>query len=124
MRNNLLVAGGAAILLALLVWWFTSGPHLIIALETTDGKSNLTYSCAITTDAAEAEGRANAAHLAFQSRLKIIAEVSAAKMNAALESRDTSGSETNAIYTSYKADAAALIANLEDEFGCEVSGLY
>ena len=124
MRTKGLAAGGAIILLAVLVWWFTSGPQLIIALKTANGKSNLTYSCAITTDAIEAESRAKAAHLAFQSRLDIIAKQAADELNAALESQNASGSDPNRIYGAYKTEAAALIAAVEDEFGCKMSGLY
>lgn len=124
MRNIIPVAGAAVVVMSIIFWWVTLPPQLIIALETSDGKSNLTYSCAITRDSADAESQAKAAHRAFEQRLEVIAKQAADKMNAALERQETAGSDTNLIYASYKADVAALIVDLEDEFGCKLSGFY
>ena len=122
MRNKTRVAGAAAVLLALMLWWFTSGPQLIIALETADGKSSLIYHCTITTDAAEVEARANAAHAALQSRLSAYAKDVATKAQAALEAYDTNGGDIPNLDMLRRDTPGlrALKAGIKSEFGCSV----
>ena len=122
MRNKTLVAGAGAVLLALMVWWFTSGPQLIIALMTTDGKSSLMYHCTITTDAAEAEARAKAAHVALQSSLSAYAKDAATKAQAALEAYNTNGGDIPNLDVLRRDTPGlrALIAGIKSEYDCNV----
>ena len=122
MDNRTLVAGAGAILLALMVWWFTTRPQLIIALETDDHISSLIYHCTITTDAAEAEARANAAHVALQARAKVIGTDAGNKIQAAVEAADASGDipDLGAIDAAAQVQTRALEADIQDQFGCDV----
>ena len=72
MRPRLFILGTSILLAALAVWWLTSRPQLNIALAADYGKGSLTYRCTITTDAAEAEGRAKAAHQAVMARIVVL----------------------------------------------------
>ena len=122
MRNKTFVLGASAALLALMVWWLSARPQLIIALETHSGKSSLIYRCTITTDAAEAEARAKAAHVALQTQAKVIGTDAATKVLAAMQAYHASGDipDFDPIEATSHAQLRALKADIKNEFGCDV----
>lgn len=124
MPNKFVVAGAGITLLALMVWWLTSGPTLIISLETNDRKSSLTYHCTVTSDAAEAVVRAKAAHLTLQARLSVYAKDAAAKAIAALDAYEKYGVRSNFDMLRHDtAELRALKAEIKREYGCSVDAL-
>ncbi|GLS88009.1 hypothetical protein GCM10010873_29830 [Cypionkella aquatica] len=121
MRTKISLAG-ALLACGVVVFWVTNRPHLIIALETEDGKGSLIYHCPITTDVMEAKTRAAAAHTAFQSRLSAITNGAGAQAQAAMQAANISGNIPNLdmIGSDLQAQARALQTDIEAEFNCKV----
>lgn len=115
----LILPAAVLILTAYLVLWPTPSQTFALPVE---GKGTIRYTCTLTRDATEAKARAEAAHVAFQSRLATLASAVAEDLQAAMLMATATGDKTalEAVNAGYKAQVVALRDDLNAEFGCEV----
>ena len=87
------------------------------------GKGEISYDCRVTSTPSEAESRAKAAHAAFLSGLPPLAATAAARLQAAMDTANSTGdlSGLTAYKTEYLDAVKALRAGIEARFGCRVN---
>jgi len=108
---------------SLSAWHAQMQPELVFYFATEDGKNTLTYSCKVAESETANKSIAEQAHSVFQTKLRLILEETATKMQEAILVASSSGIIPDLITLEDESfdQRRALVAEIREQFGCAVA---